>query len=173
MASRPKSFLSPSFQLSQSITLPSYHRRLRPSLLRATWEWCNSRFYLPLRCGQLSLQVLENDASTNVVSIAHVVPGSPADGFAAQVESCCAMVSFFLHGFTRVIQGDVIYEVDNFVVFRQPFNLWASVFNGSCAAALSLSHAHPQRTWQANLDRTFALRCKSATRKCELAQCPM
>ena len=36
-----------------------------------------------------------------------------------------------------VAQGDIIYEVDNFVVFRQPFNLWASVFNGSCGAALA------------------------------------
>jgi hypothetical protein len=40
----------------------------------------------------------------------------------------------------HTVQGDIIYEVDNFVVFRQPFNLWASVFNGSF---LLPSHATP------------------------------
>ena len=42
------------------------------------------------------------------------------------------------HFCKRVAQGDIIYEVDNFVVFRQPFNLWASVFNGLCSTALAL-----------------------------------
>jgi hypothetical protein len=77
------------------------------------------------------LQVLENDASTNVVSIAQVLPGSPADGFAAQV-----MARRSIFNSTDVeVQGDIIYEVDNFVVFRQPFNLWASVFNGSLSSS--------------------------------------
>jgi hypothetical protein len=48
-----------------------------------------------------------------------------------------------LYRFIRATQGDIIYEVDNFVVFRQPFNLWASVFNGSRSAALSQPHAPP------------------------------
>ena len=57
-----------------------------PFLPPGTWEWCGHAFIpLPPSTILKLSQVLENDASTNVVSIVQVVPGSPADGFAAQV----------------------------------------------------------------------------------------
>jgi hypothetical protein len=113
----------------------------------ATLEWCC--FAVCRRCNlhfSPSLcQVLENDATTNVVSIAQVIPGSPADGFAAQVQPPPSPRRGVMRHYSHTVQGDIIYEVDNFVVFRQPFNLWASVFNGSCCP-ITLTPLLPSRS---------------------------